>query len=163
MGIAHVGDILRKLIRQFPVVQEAVPVPGIVLFPGAEVDFIDGHRLLGSMSSVPVLHIVAVVPVISLQARDDRGVRGTSLRIERVRIGFEAFFPVRSGDDETVDISFGDPGKEHSPDAFSSQLHLSGLFVPAGLGCDDGDCTGMRRPDGKFGALNAFLRGQMGS
>ena len=86
MGVAHVGDVRDELIGQFVVGQKpsALAAP-----PGAEMGFVDRHRLPPRLALAALGHVFGVGPGEVGAVGDDRSGRGPKLSLEAERVRFE--------------------------------------------------------------------------
>ena len=73
MGKAHIGQVLRQIIRVLGVVHEPVFIVFIPepFFPGSQIHLIDGHRPLDGLCIVPLCLMNLIMPLVVVQAGHD--------------------------------------------------------------------------------------------
>ena len=97
-----------------------------------------------------------VIPLILVVVVDDGSVVGTSLGMERERVGFENLLKPRRLYTELVDCCFAEVRDPGFPDAALGDLiHVVCLLIPAVEVADYGDCQRVGSPDAEHGSLNA--------
>ena len=145
VGETERPDVGHQLRRQFAIGERAVVGAA---HPRAEMDLVNGERLLPGIARASPLHPRGVAPSVNAfePVHDARGGR-RYLGVERVWIGLEKDVSVRRAQLELVEIALGDAGHEYLPDAGCPvALHLVNEAVPAVERTDDGDALGVRRP-----------------
>ena len=85
MGETHLADIVRELVRQLAIVEEAIAPLGYAP-PRTEMHFVDRHRLTERVASGPLGQPSLVAPLEVVEIRYDRR-RARRLRLEGERIG----------------------------------------------------------------------------
>ncbi|MEZ5364828.1 MAG: hypothetical protein R2748_21445 [Bryobacterales bacterium] len=161
----HVGETHLLAVGREPRRQIHVSQPAALwcAHPGAQVHLIDRDRRLTRIALLAVGHPFVVAPLVTFQAPNLRRRARTHFRREAVRIGLFSFESVVVGADEKlVDFALANVGDKRLPNAgIAAATHRVRVAVPAVEIADDGDRTGVRRPNGETHAGLAVELGQM--
>ena len=138
-------DVLHQLVRQFPIVQEFAfrPAP-----PRADMDLVDGHRLMQPVGLLAPFQPVGIAPGIDVRLGDDGGGAGTQLELLAVGIGLQHDrAAIAVADLELVQIARAHVGDEQLPYA-AAATHPHGVdsTVPAVEIADHADPFGAGCP-----------------
>ncbi len=166
MGIAHVIHILSQVIRQLPVIQEAIFVIPIAepFFPGAQMDFIDRHRPVIHFGVVPLCLVSIIMPGVGVQRADNGGIGRTQFSSESHRVRLPAADTIRPGHDIPIGIPIPDTREKDFPNPAVKLTAVHPLFVfPTGTRTDQGNSLSIWRPHHKFCTLNAVFGVRMGT
>ena len=162
MCISHPGDVVHKRVSNLSVVEEAVRILFIheMLFPGAEMHFIDRHRSLYNGTVVTLLLVDFIMPDVPVKRTDDGRIGRALLRAEAIRVGFVAENSVRSVYHKTVHMAVLHTRDKTRPNRVILLCALHGAeIVPPGDLVDHRNIFGVRSPDTKPRTLYAvFLR-----
>ena len=88
VGETHLADIVRELVRQLAIVEEAIAPLGYAP-PRTEMHFVDRHRRLRPFFLAPLFHPIGVAPRIAFQIVNERRCRFSVLIKKRERIALE--------------------------------------------------------------------------
>ncbi len=148
---ADVKRVLPQLVPEFPVGEGAETLGGLSS-PRADVHLVYRHRRVERVALAPVLHPVAVVPLV-LGRPDYGGGLRRYLPEGRERIALLHHRPGARPQGELVERALPHAGDEPlpNPGAVLSWREVVPLPVPVVEGADHADLLGVRRPEGEAG------------
>ena len=130
MSITHIVHISRQFICQLTVIQKAILIQAIILFPGPQMDFINCHRSKVRIIILSAIHIILVCPFITIQICNYRIVCRPQFRCECKGISLITFFPVSTKNHIFISVtSFGSRDKQF-PNPVQAGFHNTFLFIP---------------------------------
>ncbi len=155
MAEPQFGNVIHQLVRQFPVVHELAfrSAP-----PRAEMDFVDGHRLVQPVGAFAPIQPIPVTPGVSIGFGNEGGGAGTYFEMLAVGVGFQQdCAAVAVADFEFVQIARVQIGDEQFPHAAAAaDPHGVNPAVPAVEVADHADPFGIGRPYGEQDARDAI-------
>lgn len=169
VGVSQVFDVGDEFVGEFSVGEEAsfgllgdahdfAAVGGMFgagMEPGAGVQFVDGDGLVVGVSLTALLYPGLILPLVLVEVYDFGGGVGPDLLAKAVGVGFEVDVALGVFDFVFVEGSRRELGDKQFPNSGFGALHLVFATVPFVEVADDGDVTGVGRPDGKVNAGNA--------
>ena len=161
VGVVEVGD---ELVGQLAVVEKRTAVLA-ASFPRAQVNLVDGDRLVEALPLGRVGEPFLVVPGKLRDVPDDRGRPGPHLRGEAVGVGLvNEIAVVAALDLVLVDFALAEVGDEDLPDPRGAAIaHRMPAAVPVIEIADDADPLRIGRPDGEMNAAKALMGPDVGT